>query len=73
MTASAAPFDTSANYAAALDAADPLRTVRAEFEHPFRDDGRPFTYLCGNSLGLMPRTARVMVQEELEDWSRLAV
>ena len=73
MTARAAPVDISAEYARQLDAADPLRSVRAEFEHPFSEDGRPFTYLCGNSLGLMPRTARVMVQEELDDWSRLAV
>ena len=73
MTARAVPVDTSAEYARQLDAADPLRSVRAEFEHPFSEDGRPFTYLCGNSLGLMPRTARVMVQEELDDWSRLAV
>jgi len=68
-----ARLDTSAEHAARLDAADPLRPLRDEFEHPFGEDGRPLTYLCGNSLGLMPRAARALVNEELDDWSRLAV
>jgi kynureninase len=68
-----AHLDTSAEHAARLDAADPLRPLRDEFEHPFGEDGRPLTYLCGNSLGLMPRAARALVNEELDDWSRLAV
>ena len=67
------PIDTSADHAARMDAADPLRAFRAEFEFPRAADGSPLTYLCGNSLGLLPRAARELVNEELDDWSRLAV
>jgi kynureninase len=67
------PLDASAEFAARMDAADPLRAVREEFEFPRGADGAPLTYLCGNSLGLLPREARRLVQEEFDDWSRLAV
>ena len=74
MTATAAAaFDTSPEFSARMDAADPLRSLRDEFEFPVDADGRPLTYLCGNSLGLLPREARRLVQEEFDDWSRLAV
>ena len=29
----------------------------------------PCTYLCGNSLGLLPKRARKLVEEELDVWS----
>ena len=60
-------------FAEQLDASDPLSTLRERFELPRRPDGTPITYLCGNSLGLMPSTARGLVEQELEDWSKLAV
>jgi kynureninase len=66
-------LDASPEFAARMDAADPLRAFRDEFEFPIGSDGRPLTYLCGNSLGLLPRSVRTIVQEELDDWSRLAV
>jgi kynureninase len=44
--------------ARALDAADPLAGLRLEFELPVDDQGVPQTYLCGNSLGPLPRAAR---------------
>ena len=43
--------------ARALDAADELAPLRREFELP-RERGRTLIYLCGHSLGLMPRAAR---------------
>jgi len=55
-----------------MDAADPLRSHRAEFLFPEVKGGEP-VYLTGNSLGLQPRATRGMVERELEDWSRLAV
>ncbi len=58
--------------ATALDAADPLRALRAEFLFP-QHNGRDQTYFVGNSLGLQPRGARAMVLQVLDQWSQLAV
>jgi kynureninase len=59
--------------ARALDAADALAHFRQQFHFPKREDGKPTTYLCGHSLGLAPRAARDRVNEELDDWARMAV
>ena len=59
--------------AGALDAADPLAYLRASFELPVDADGRALTYLCGNSLGPLPRAARERMNQALDDWSRLGV
>ena len=58
--------------AAALDAADPLRSFRDEFLIPPHGDGETL-YLCGNSLGLQPRATRAVLAEELDQWASLAV
>jgi len=58
--------------ARALDAADELAGLRAKFELP-RERGRALTYLCGHSLGLMPKAARRAVGTELDRWAALAV
>jgi len=55
------------------DAADPLRDLRGRFALPPDAHGEPLVYLCGHSLGLMPLAARALVNEELDDWSHLAV
>jgi kynureninase len=55
-----------------LDAADELAPLRREFELP-REHGRTLVYLCGHSLGLMPRAARRSVAVELERWATLGV
>ncbi|MBI4568635.1 MAG: kynureninase [Planctomycetes bacterium] len=59
--------------ARALDAADPLRGLRERFHIPSGPDGKPSAYLCGNSLGLQPKSARDQVEQELDDWKNLAV
>jgi len=56
-----------------LDAADPLRTFRDRFHIPLGPDGKPVVYLCGNSLGLPPKSAREYVIGELDDWATLGV
>ncbi|WP_405228747.1 kynureninase [Lentisalinibacter sediminis] len=56
-----------------LDAADALAGFREEFVFPERIDGRSPVYLCGNSLGLMPRRAADAVRAELDAWGRMAV
>jgi kynureninase len=58
--------------ARALDQADELRPLRRQFEIPRIDDA-PAVYLCGHSLGLMPRSARQFVDHELERWSASGV
>jgi kynureninase len=55
-----------------LDAADELAPLRRAFELP-RERGRTLIYLCGHSLGLMPRAARGRVEAELTRWSTLGV
>ena len=59
--------------ATALDAADPLKGLRADFRLPEGADGRPAIYLCGNSLGPLPLAAEARVRGVLADWGRLAV
>lgn len=56
-----------------MDAADPLRGFRERFNFPEAKDGVEPIYFTGNSLGLMPKKAREYVDQELEDWARLAV
>ncbi|KAJ2726133.1 Kynureninase (L-kynurenine hydrolase) [Coemansia sp. Benny D115] len=71
-------LDTEA-FAQMMDARDPLRALRSEFEIPTAgdvsgsDSKEPSTYLCGNSLGLLPRRAREAVSEELNEWGRVGV
>jgi len=60
------------NSFAQLDAADPLRAFRERFHFPEANGGEPI-YFTGNSLGLMPKSARAYVEQELADWERLAV
>ena len=60
-----------ADAASALDAADPLASLRDEFHLPEGPDGVPQIYLVGNSLGAVPRAAAGYVNAELERWARL--
>jgi kynureninase len=65
-------FGRGAAGARALDAADELRAFRARFALP-KDGRRTLTYLCGHSLGLMPRAARPAVEAELTRWAERGV
>lgn len=57
-----------------LDAQDPLHHLRSNFHLPQTVDGHPEAlYLCGNSLGLMPKVARDYVTAELDDWAKYGV
>ena len=58
--------------ARALDAADELKSFRRRFELP-AERGRTLTYLCGHSLGLMPRRARADVEREIARWAKRGV
>lgn len=56
-----------------LDAEDTLKNLRNEFLFPKQKNGNPYIYLCGNSLGLQPKTTKQYIDEELEDWERYGV
>lgn len=56
-----------------LDAADPLKSERALFAMPRDGHGNEVAYFTGNSLGLMPHSARAAVEQELDDWATLGV
>jgi kynureninase len=71
MTAEA--FRPDEAFAREIDAADPLTPLGDRFEIPAGPDGKPVVYLCGHSLGLMPKGARSLVSREMDDWARLGV
>lgn len=56
-----------------LDRQDPLRYYRDRFHLPLRENGAPFIYLNGNSLGLQPKSVRKFVEAELLDWEKYGV
>ena len=66
-------FSSSEDFARQLDAEDPLRQVRDKFHLPLHQDGKPVIYFAGNSLGLMPKSAKEVVEQELDDWAKLGV
>jgi kynureninase len=66
-------FSADEDFAQKLDAEDPLRHFREKFHLPLGKDGKPLIYFAGNSLGLMPRAARKIVEQELDNWAELAV
>src|ERR1700746_3492694 len=64
-------FSADEDFALELDAEDPLRDFREKFHLPRGKDGKPVIYFAGNSLGLMPKSARQIVEEELDNWATL--
>ncbi len=66
-------FSTNEEFARQLDAQDSLRDFRDRFHLPKRGDGEPLIYFVGNSLGLMPKATRALVEQELDDWANLGV
>src|SRR5258708_11997345 len=56
-----------------MDTRDSLRAFRDRFHFPAAKKGIEPIYFTGNSLGLMPKTARAYVDQELEDWAKLGV
>jgi kynureninase len=66
-------FSAGEQFAKQLDAEDPVRGFREKFHLPLGKDGKPLIYFAGNSLGLMPKSAREIVEEELDNWAKLSV
>ncbi|MBB2144787.1 kynureninase [Pedobacter sp. LMG 31464] len=65
-------FENNLAFAQALDQQDILREMRNEYLFP-QQNGKPFIYLCGNSLGLQPKVAREVLEVQLNNWQNLAV
>ena len=66
-------FSAEEPFAQKLDAEDPVRHFREKFHLPVGKDSKPLIYFAGNSLGLMPKAARQIVEQELDDWAKLGV
>ncbi|MBK9736131.1 MAG: kynureninase [Saprospiraceae bacterium] len=47
--------------------------MRDRFYMPKHSLGQDAIYLCGNSLGLMPKSAKEYIGQELEDWKNYGV
>ncbi|WP_274476099.1 kynureninase [Mangrovimonas aestuarii] len=61
------------DYAKEQDQNDPLAKYREQFHIPTDNNGNELVYLCGNSLGLQPKTTKEYLNQELEDWAKLGV
>src|SRR5499427_7383956 len=66
-------FSSDESFARQLDREDPLGGFREKFSLPLGKDGKPVIYFAGNSLGLMPKSARQIIDDELDNWARLGV
>ncbi|MEC5145756.1 kynureninase [Chitinophaga sp. 212800010-3] len=65
-------FENNQAFAQGLDQQDPLHQLRDEFLFPRQNDA-PIIYMCGNSLGLQPRTSRSYIDQQMNNWENLAV
>ncbi|WP_452602104.1 kynureninase [Pontimicrobium sp. MEBiC06410] len=61
------------SYAKAQDQQDELAHYRQQFHIPKDKNGNELIYLCGNSLGLQPKSTKEYINQELEDWANLGV
>ncbi|WP_074408334.1 kynureninase [Aquimarina megaterium] len=60
-------------YAKELDQKDKIAQYRDQFHIPKDDNGNDWIYMCGNSLGLQPKTTKKYIEQELEDWANYGV
>lgn len=66
-------YQSGAEFAAQMDAADPLAHLRDRFFFPKDKRGEECLYLCGHSLGLQPKSVKSYLNQELKDWAELGV
>ena len=64
-------FENSLEFARKLDEQDSLRQFRHKFHIP-KHHGKERIYFDGNSLGLQPKSARELVDAEMQHWASLA-
>lgn len=56
-----------------MDQNDPLASYRNAFHIPKEDNGTNWLYFTGNSLGLQPKSTKLAIDQELNDWAKLGV
>ncbi|WP_426431270.1 kynureninase [Winogradskyella sp. HB-48] len=66
-------YKSGLDYAKQQDELDKLSHYRQRFHIPKDKDGNELIYLCGNSLGLQPKSTKEYINQELEDWANLGV
>ncbi|OIQ27924.1 MAG: kynureninase [Bacteroidetes bacterium MedPE-SWsnd-G2] len=66
-------YKSGLEFALEQDKLDPLRKYREQFHIPKNKTGEDLIYLCGNSLGLQPKSTKEYINQELEDWANLGV
>lgn len=66
-------METTLAYAQLQDEQDVLSSYRDKFHIPIQKNGKPHVYLCGNSLGLQPKTTKTYLEQELNDWATYGV
>jgi kynureninase len=66
-------YKTGLEFAKQLDENDPLSGFRNKFHILKKQNGEPLIYMCGNSLGLQPKSTSGYIDQELEDWANLGV
>ena len=62
-------FEPDEAFARRLDEDDPLHGHRERFCLPTKRENEPSIYFAGNSLGLQPKSARELLNQELDDWA----
>ena len=65
-------FSNTLAFARKLDREDPLKQFRSQFYIP-KIKGKDSIYLCGNSLGLQPKSVEKHIMVEVEDWRKYGV
>lgn len=67
-----ANFEPTLEYAQGQDDVDILFSFRERFHIP-KHEGQDAIYLCGNSLGLQPKSTAYLFEKELADWAKWGV
>ncbi len=66
-------YQQGLDFAMQMDREDELHKYRKQYHLPLQKSGVPYVYMCGNSLGLQPKTTKDALHQELHDWQNLGV
>lgn len=66
-------YRNNLDWALEADRNDELRSFRDKFHFPSLGSSGPCIYMCGNSLGLQPKSTEALISQELDDWKQYGV